>query len=206
MLMRAWLPPADCCRGDRAWERVLLVFAEQSESVKSSELSRSASVKDPKPVGPHATSPVPRPEPLKSASSYVSPTPVPFCSPPPTKALLLPKTCCPQHWWRHVFHSNMHSCLLTRLLTHKHALTHTNAVPHISVLLACSPYPLSCFPSIVCLSPSLCDLYNPTTPTPTIASLSCPPCCPWAYCFWQLNINTKPLLKLIKSAYSASCK
>lgn len=45
-LMHVWLPPADCGLGDGAWECVRLLFTEQSESVKGSELSRSTSIKD----------------------------------------------------------------------------------------------------------------------------------------------------------------
>lgn len=55
---------------------------------------------------------------------------LPFCfSPPPMKALLLPKTCHPQHWWRQVFLVRLphkHKQLLTHRFAHAHKHAHKN--------------------------------------------------------------------------------
>lgn len=166
---------AACCwLWPGAWECVRLVFTEQSESVKSSELSRSTSIKDQSQSGLTRSChrhmvPVPQPKPPSSSSSTssysisliplsLSPSLRPrkhcFCQKPAAlstgggMSLSLSLT---------VTYTLAYSlvCSSTNTCTHN-----TQTQSHIFSTLRLRPVSSI----LIGLSPSLCDLYLPTPP------------------------------------------
>lgn len=176
---------------------VCLVFTEQSESVKGSELSRSTSIKDRSLSG--MTRPCHRHMAGHRYHGQILSLPPPLLSRPlssPSAPLHPRKRCFCQ---KPAALSTGGGTSLSLSLTLTYALayslvcscthtihTHTKNKSHPTYFSTSS---LSFIPSYV----SLCV----TSHTPSFVRLSCPPCCPWAYYFWQLNINTELLLKLI---------
>lgn len=113
------------------------------------------------------------------------------------KALLLPKTCPPQHWWTKVqsLLTDTHTCLLTGLLMHKynamslHAHSHNFFSSCQVILMYTPPHLIPCSLWVFLFLWPLEALPHSTMTD----CQNCPPCCSWAFSFWQLSINRQAL-------------